>query len=1139
MSVPRDAADMTAETGFDVTAEGTGRDAHRGVSTGPEVHHSGLSIIASKISPASPGRSVLSRPRLVDWMLNQARARVIVVSAEAGYGKTTLFNEFALQTRDSCVWYRLDSSDGDWITFVSYLVAALRDVWPGFGRSTEALLRNVAAMGSTQEVVLAQFLSDLGDVEDRRVAVILDDYHLVEESPDVRMILSRMLERAPAGMYFILGGRGVPNLALGRLAGQGLVSELSIDDLRFSAGETERLFQCHGQPLDTETCRMVTERTGGWAASLQLVAASIAIRQPSEVPDFIEALSGANGPIYDFLAEEVLTRLSQQTQRILTYASLVDQVRTRYVTAALRAAGEAVDTDAVDRAIEEADALGLITDGGPTSDGARIQALFREFLEVHLERITTPAQVQEMHRAVARIAEADDWLMAAKHFAAGGEEAETLRVLGTAAGEALGTGAWGAAVAILEPLPTSAAPPAVKVIQARALISDEHIDDALALLQTIDRSELSAEERALVGLTFATVHHMGGARRELTAEVEAIAADPEVPEPLHEVAVSWNHLLEAAGGASITSAVNALGRIAARQSKLGLHYFAGITLHNTATAEFARGNYADARTLAKKSAAELERTDVFGSIRASTQSLIALTTAEEGQIEEALRLSDAVAASPNATADSIAEAAMLHAACGRTHRSRALLAKLERGGALWAQDPTATAAGLHAQVILALAKRDFKVAENSVRQLGELPAVEFDAPSRLAVLRALIATTQRLPTAAQLCSDAVAITSAQQAWRWTTRARILEAAATRDGEGLALWISESESDSGLAVLELVDAVVSAIGTLAPAPEALERSMLREPGRWVAALGAQLDETNPSEDSNAAASLIARYGTEGEVPLLRQFDRAMGGRRNRRGVASQLVRRVSPVVRVHDLGLSSYEVGERSVSLTSTRRKSAALFFYLITRQGLSSGREQVMEALWPDQSPRSALNSLHQTIFFLRREIEPWCEEGISANYIHLEGEMVWLDSDLFHVDSVSFARQAQNILASGNPQRRGQELLALYRGQFAPEFEYEEWAHEWRTHLHATYLHLAHVTSKALLDEHRFGEVVEVLAPVSALDPSAFDLRALLIACLAATGATDAAQAHYRSYVALHERDLGMPARTFESIVTSVPRKE
>ncbi len=188
--------------------------------------------------------------------------------------------------------------------------------------------------------------------------------------------------------------------------------------------------------------------------------------------------------------------------------------------------------------------------------------------------------------------------------------------------------------------------------------------------------------------------------------------------------------------------------------------------------------------------------------------------------------------------------------------------------------------------------------------------------------------------------------------------------------------------------------------------------------------------------------------------------------------------------------------------------------------------------MWPDQTPKSAANSLHQTVFFLRRDIEPWYEDGATADYIHLDGELVRLDEELFQIDSVAFARQAASILSTRSALARDPDLLALYRGTFAPEFEYEEWADEWRTHLHATYLRLAHETSRQLVEQHRFGEAVEVLSPVSALDPNAFDLRATLVACLAATGATDAAQAHYRSMAASHERDLGLPVRPYAEIV-------
>ncbi len=300
--------ESTTQAHLEATAPSNGAVDRTGDAVG---HPSGLAIIVSKISPAVESRLTLTRARLVSWLEHQAQARLVLITAEAGYGKSTLLNDFARRSDLTCVWYRLESSDGDWITFLSYMVATLREAVPGFGRPTEALLRNVAAMGSSREVVLSQFLSDLGEVGTREILVILDDYHLVSESVDVRMIMSRLLERAPAGMRFVIAGRGRPNLALGRMIGQGRVSELTTGDLRFSRPEIEDLFAtAYLQPLDERACDVVTERTQGWAASLQLVAASITASRPGEVASFIEALSGATGPIYDFLAEEVLTRMA-------------------------------------------------------------------------------------------------------------------------------------------------------------------------------------------------------------------------------------------------------------------------------------------------------------------------------------------------------------------------------------------------------------------------------------------------------------------------------------------------------------------------------------------------------------------------------------------------------------------------------------------------------------------------------------------------------------------------------------------------------------------------------------------------------------------------------------------------------------
>ena len=1098
-------------------------------------HPSGLAIIASKISPAVEGRLVLTRARLISWLEHQAQARAILINAEAGYGKSTLLNDFARRTDLSCVWYRLERSDGDWITFLSYLVASIRGAVADFGRPTEALLRNVASMGSSREVVLSQFLSDLGAVGTREILVILDDYHLVSDSADVRMIMSRLLERAPADVRFVIAGRGRPNLTLGRMIAQGRVSELTTNDLRFSRSEIEDLFAtAYLRPLDQRACDVVTERTQGWAASLQLVAASIAVSRPGEVASFIEALSGTTGPIYDFLAEEVLTRMEPLTERVLLHASLLDRVTADLVAAGLSVSDEPIGRDLVATHLEDARSLGLLGEPEVESGGARMHPLFREFLEHQFMLATPPERIKAMHSAIARAAESTAWLTSAKHYALAEQPQDAMRVLGSAASEALGTGAWGAAVEVVELMPDTAPPPAVEVVKARALLSSGRVQSALSLLGRIDRGQLSPEERGLVALTFAAACHLAGDGARLEDEVRAVADDTRVPSPLHEIAVCWRQMLSANRGGSIKEVVNLLRDLAEAQLRSRLPYFAGITLHNLANAELARGNFVEASRLASEAILQLSQVDDAAVVVASTKSIVAVATAECGRVAEGIRAAVAAASDPGATADAIAEAAYLNAICGHAARAESLLAKFDRGDAHWSQEIASRAQAGYARVALRISEGDVAGARQEFEDIVALEGSDIDAKSRAAVVHAMLCMLEGTGDFLSSAKEAVDTATHQNAWRWLTRARILQAVAEHDGGKLAALVTEAEGDSALALLELADPIAASVGLLNPVPEALERSIIQAPARWVAALGRQL-AISKGPAAIAAASLVARYGTLDDASVLRAFDRAKRGRPARRGYVTKLIRRVSPAVRVHDLGATSYEVGDRVVVVTETPRRSAALMLFLVTCARLMATKDQVMEGLWPEQSPKSAMNSLHQTLFVLRRDIEPWYEEGATADYVRVESDMVYLDTDMFQIDSVAFYRQASDILKSGTARSRGPELLRLYRGKFAPEFEYEEWAEAWRTQLHGAYLHLAHSTTTALARDGRHADAVDVLLPVMQVDPLAFDLRGSLVACLAALGSTDAALTHYRNLAAAYEIELGVPAPAFDTIVNGL----
>ena len=229
------------------------------------------------------------------------------------------------------------------------------------------------------------------------------------------------------------------------------------------------------------------------------------------------------------------------------------------------------------------------------------------------------------------------------------------------------------------------------------------------------------------------------------------------------------------------------------------------------------------------------------------------------------------ASEPGATADAIAEAAYLNAISGRTSRAESLLAKFDRGDAPWSQELASRAQAGYARVALRLSDGDLVGAREAFESVVALEETDIDAKSRAAVVDSMLSILEGTEDAPTRARGAVEIATKQNAWRWLTRARILQAAAERDGGKLAVWITEAERDSALALLELADPIAASVGLLNQVPDALERSVIQVPSRWIPALARQLASSKGSA-APVAASLVAKYGTLDDASVLKAFDR---------------------------------------------------------------------------------------------------------------------------------------------------------------------------------------------------------------------------------------------------------------------------
>jgi DNA-binding SARP family transcriptional activator len=231
-----------------------------------------------------------------------------------------------------------------------------------------------------------------------------------------------------------------------------------------------------------------------------------------------------------------------------------------------------------------------------------------------------------------------------------------------------------------------------------------------------------------------------------------------------------------------------------------------------------------------------------------------------------------------------------------------------------------------------------------------------------------------------------------------------------------------------------------------------------------------------------------------------------------------------------MGRVAVQVGRRTVEGGVVRRKVLALLCLLVSRPNMAAARDQVVDALWPDQDPAAASNSLNQTVYFLRRVFEPKYVEDLSPGYLRHETDLIWLDSSLVQAES-GICRQAIEE-ARGSMTRSSIEFVSHnYRGRFALDFEYEEWSASYRDNLHSSYLE---VIERAVDDESnaaRFDRAIELCRRALDVDSSCEQIERRLLRLYRTTGAHAAAEQQYRHYSVLLQDDLGITAPPLNEI--------
>lgn len=271
--------------------------------------------------PVRPG--LVRRPRLID-QLNKGVAsgnKLTLVSAPAGFGKTTLIAEWLHGAEWPCSWLSLDSDDNDPARFLAYLLAALHQVDPDIGQTAQGILSEQPHPPWPEALVV----SLINEIAATPVPffLILDDYHLIHTS-FIHQQIAALLEHQAHPMHLVLISREDPPLPMSRLRARGQVTDIREADLRFNEQEAADFFwHTMGLDLSAANIAALCQRTEGWIAGLQLAATSLHGR--NDVQQLIESFAGNNRYVLDYLIEEVFCHQPAAVQDFMLRTSILDR----------------------------------------------------------------------------------------------------------------------------------------------------------------------------------------------------------------------------------------------------------------------------------------------------------------------------------------------------------------------------------------------------------------------------------------------------------------------------------------------------------------------------------------------------------------------------------------------------------------------------------------------------------------------------------------------------------------------------------------------------------------------------------------------------------------------------------------------
>lgn len=1049
--------------------------------------------------------AIIRRQRLIEALARAHEQRITLVSAPAGYGKTTLLLDFAQGAAESVCWYALDERDRDLHTFLRYLVASGQEQKPGFGGELVSHLSNGTPIDPEQAVdLLASAMQD-----GPSLTFILDDFHFLDDaSPELTQVLQSWLYRLPVNCHVILSGRTQPQLGiLPLMSVRQEVDNITAADFAFSCEEVVHLFrEVLGKEISLDDAQHLADVTEGWAAALVLLADRVQISRTSIS---LEHLRGAD-TIFQYIKLEQFDPLPGDVKEFLTGSAIPRWLDEEFLTELL----EVTDVEQRLNYLRSQNLFVLAEQG----DGARrrYHRLFRAFLVSHL-RSQDPQRFGALNLKAAGLMEkAQHWEEAVYHYIQASGWERIVQITDRVGWRMFEEGRWDTLADWLEAVPAEELVQQPKLVlwKARILHYLNQVDRALALLeQAIASLEAKGEWISLA--------------EALVTQGMCLRVKGSLRESKDVLTRARSLLIEHNGPTSaLTEARLELGRT---YSLSGEFELALGEMRNVLDIYEAKG-------------------DVFNVGYVSDQ--LAVIVAHLGRIADATvhferaRQCWTRLGNDERLLLTLNNLAVLYYWLGDFQQAEEIL---RQGLVKAAQGPTSRAE-VYLRVSLADIRRDsadYTGALDLYREAMDMARLADEAVIRVFIADS-IANTYRLMGDLTNC-EAWAQRAAAEA---EERAGTLELGLCATTLGLiqrdAGDLKEATSSLERAVQLLRDAdakreLATAFFHLAGVHFALKRKKLAlEALDEVAGLVKELGYDHFVHIEAARNPLLVQYAAANKLAggyfgrLLKTMKRARAAEAPVQTETTTAEGGVEAGILAFGFGNLRVEIGGREITDLEWRSEKSKemFFFFLCNRRPLR--KEEIVAALWPDLPEEKTTSAFHSNMYRLRKALYPECIAKDSGRYI--------LDPrGTFAFDVERF----QKLLAQADAAPKGSEeavsllerALELYKGPFAMDF-YSEWAESLRWQLAEQHMSLLTTLATLYSEAKQYKRSADICQRILELDEYNEAAWYRLMGNYIHSGQTEAAKFCYNRYVqVLTSEDVGGEVPDFDDLQREILR--